>query len=186
MKDIEFRLARKSDLAVIAGLSRDLIEHGLGWSWTAERLKKSYLCRDTNILVACAPWQQAGKAVDNINNIKRSASPRSRQVIAGFGIMHYGATEANLNLLAVHPEFRRQGVGRYMVQWLEKSAMTAGIDVIYLQCRQANLNAQQFYEKLGYRNLRSLPGYYSAKESAVLMGHDLLAPVSNLYLQKPF
>lgn len=179
MKDIEFRLAKKSELAIIARLSRDLIEYGLGWSWTPERLKKSYLCRDTNILVACASSPE-GKKQRGIQRIEY------HQSVLGFGIMHYSAMEANLNLLAVLPEYRRMGIGKSMVQWLEQSALTAGIDVVYLQCRQANTSAQQFYQKLGYRKLRSLPKYYSARESAMLMGHDLLMPAQNLYLQKPF
>ena len=181
MKDIEFRLARKSELASIAVLSRDLIERGLAWSWTPERLKKSYQSRDTNILVACASGMEQGK-----QKSKNIPQHEVKQQVVGFGIMHYGATEANLNLLAVHPEYRRMGIGKFMVQWLEKSALTAGVDVVYLQCRAVNVTAQQFYLKLEYRKLRNLPKYYSAKESAVLMGHDLLIPAPNLFLQKPF
>jgi ribosomal-protein-alanine N-acetyltransferase len=183
MNNIEFRLARKSDLGTIGVLSRDYIERGLGWSWTPERLKKSYQCRDTNILVACAPRVEKGK----LNSLAVSRIlPQHELSVVGFGIMHYGATEANLNLLAVIPQYRRMGVGKCLVQWLEKSAVTAGIDVIYLQCRQANDSALQFYQKLGYRKLRNLPKYYSTKESAVLMGHDLLLPTASMYLQKPY
>ncbi len=181
MKDIEYRLAKKSELTSIAVLSRDFIERGLAWSWTPERLKKSYLSRETNIVVACAPPMEQGKP-----NSKPRLQQENKQKVVGFGIMHYGATEANLNLLAVLPEYRRMGIGKCMVQWLEKSALTAGVDVVYLQCRAVNVTAQQFYLKLGYRKLRNLPRYYSAKESAVLMGHDLLVPAPNLFLQKPF
>jgi ribosomal protein S18 acetylase RimI-like enzyme len=181
-------LARKSDLSTIGVLSRDFIERGLGWSWTPERLKKSYLSRDTNILVACTPGLENGpgdksKSQFPIHPVNPS---EQEQCLVGFAIMYYGAAEANLNLLAVIPQYRRMGVGKHMVQWLEKSALTAGIDVVYLQCRQGNNAAQQFYRKLGYRPLRNLPKYYSARESAVLMGHDLLMPVPNTYLQKPY
>jgi ribosomal protein S18 acetylase RimI-like enzyme len=180
MDEIEFRLAKKADLAKIAELSRDYIEHGLGWSWTTERVRKSHLCRNTNVLVACKSR--------NLNQVKRSKKqtdiPAGGPQVAGFGIMHYGTTEANLNLLAVIPQYRRLGIAKLMVLWLEKSASTAGIDVVYLQCRARNTAAQLFYQKLGYRKLRELPNYYSGKESAVLMGHDLLAPAPNLFLQK--
>lgn len=186
MKEIEFRLAKKSDLATIAVLSRDFIERGLGWSWTPERLKKSYLSRDTNILVACTPSLAEGQEKHTQYNRQQQKPQQLKQIVVGFGIMHYGATEANLNLLAVIPEYRRMGIGKFMVQWLEKSALTAGIDVVYLQCRAVNVAAQQFYQKMGYRKLRNLPRYYSVKESAVLMGHDLLLPAPNLFLQKPF
>ena len=185
MKDIEFRLAKKSELASIAVLSRNFIERGLGWSWTPERLKKSYSSRDTNILVACTPSLEQVQGTPIVKNSFRE-HPQVKQQVVGFGIMHYGAMEANLNLLAVIPEYRRMGIGKFMVQWLEKSALTAGIDVVYLQCRSVNVAAQQFYQKMGYRKLRNLPKYYSAHESAILMGHDLLMPVQNTYLQKPY
>ena len=93
-------------------------------------------------------------------------------------------SEANLNLLAVVPQYRRLGVAKIIVEWLEKSAMIAGIDVVYLQCRARNSAAQLFYQKLGYRKLRNMPKYYSGKETAVLMGHDLLISTQNLFLQK--
>lgn len=185
MDEFEFRLAKKSDLSRIAELSRDYIEHGLGWSWTTERVKKSYLCRNTNILVACARSHNTIRSKPQIPQTRIPGKSQSTgQKIIGFGIMHYGATEANLNLLAVIPQYRLLGIAKLMVQWLERSASVAGIDVVYLQCRSRNTAAQLFYQKLGYRKLRDLPKYYSGKESAVLMGHDLLMPAQNLFLQK--
>ena len=181
MNDIEFRLAKKSDLAKLAELSRDHIEHGLGWSWTTDRMKKSNLCRDTNILVACDKFQSFNQETRRNN---QGSDQQNQQQIIGFGIMHYAATEANLNLLAVVPQYRRLGMARIMVQWLEKSALIAGIDVVYLQCRARNTAAQLFYQKLGYRKLRNMPNYYAGKEPAILMGHDLLIQIPNLFLQK--
>lgn len=159
---IEFRLARKCDVPQIAVLSKNLVEVGLGWSWTPERVKRSLMHRETNVLVAC-----------------------EQDIIAGFGIMQYGELEANLNLLAVRPDYRNMGIGKHLVHWLEKSAITTGIDVIFLQCRINNSNALRFYEKLGYRKLRVLPQYYAVNEAAVLLGHDLMVPQLNLYLHKP-
>ena len=39
--NITLRLAHRSDAQAIATLSRDLIERGLGWSWTARRVMRS-------------------------------------------------------------------------------------------------------------------------------------------------
>lgn len=190
MKDIEYRLAKKADLAKIAEFSRDYIEHGLGWSWTPERVRKSYLCRNTNIVVACGRLQEQPRdayrnIILNKHQNKYQNKHQGEEEILGFGIMNYGATEANLNLLAVVPQYRRMGIATDIVLWLEKCALIAGVDVVFLQCRTINTPAQQFYQKLGYRKLRSLPKYYSHKESAVLMGHDLLLRTPNLFLQRP-
>jgi ribosomal-protein-alanine N-acetyltransferase len=39
LTDAQIRLARPSDAQAIAEMSRDLIEHGLGWRWTPSRIR---------------------------------------------------------------------------------------------------------------------------------------------------
>ena len=87
--------------------------------------------------------------------------------------MHFGMEEARLNLLAVKPEYQRGGLGRQLVRWLEKSALTAGISVIYLEVRARNQPALAFYRQLGYRQVAEMPRYYGGRESALQMAHDL-------------
>ena len=50
--DLSLRLARASDAAAIANLSRDLIEYGLRWRWTEQRVAASISADNTNVLVA--------------------------------------------------------------------------------------------------------------------------------------
>jgi len=139
-------LATHSDASEIAMLSRDLIERGLSWSWNMERVKKAMRDRSTNVAVA-----------------------RDRSNLAGFGIMKYGYKHANLNLLAVKKEYRRTGTGTKIVRWHERVASTAGIFNIYIQVREQNTIAQDFYSKLGYVVLDKVPGYYKHKEVGVIM-----------------
>lgn len=145
-----FRLARVSDAVPIANLSRDLIEYGLRWRWTPERVAASIRDPEANVLVA-----------------------RIDEKIAGFGIMRYGDSDAHLDLLAVAPAYRRAGIGRGLVQWLEKCALTAGTFKIELEVRAGNEAAQLFYRCLGYGTIAHLPGYYQGVEAALRMGRDL-------------
>ena len=149
---VEMGLARSADAGTIAAMSRDYIETGLGWSWGPNRVARSIRCPDTVVLVA-----------------------RARRLLAGFAIMYFGAEEARLNLLAVHPGLRQLGIGRHLIEWLESSALTAGISTVYLEVRANNRNAQSFYRRLGYRKVQVVPGYYSGVEAAVRMGRDLWA-----------
>ena len=73
---MSIRFANRADALAIAEMSRDLIEKGLGWSWTKERVTRCLRHPDTNVVVA-------------IRNADR----------AGFGIMKYGEDEAHLLLL---------------------------------------------------------------------------------------
>ncbi|MEJ2508447.1 MAG: GNAT family N-acetyltransferase [Gammaproteobacteria bacterium] len=149
---VDIDLARLSDAQTIAAMSRDYIESGLGWSWGPNRVTRSIRCPDTVVLVA-----------------------RARRLLAGFAVMYFGMEEARLNLLAVHPGLRQLGIGRRLIEWLERSALTAGISTVYLEVRVTNRNAQAFYRRLGYRKVQLVPGYYSGVEAAVRMGRDLWA-----------
>jgi ribosomal protein S18 acetylase RimI-like enzyme len=150
------RLARPADAAVIAVLSRDLIEYGLAWRWTAARVAASIRAPEINVLVASADDK-----------------------IAGFGIMRYGDDDAHLDLLAVAPRYQRRGLGRKLLEWLENCAVMAGIFRIELEVRAANLGAQRFYQRMGYRAYADIPGYYQGAEAALRMRRDLArAPVA--------
>ena len=93
--------------------------------------------------------------------------------IVGFAIMRYGDDNAHLDLLAVAPPYRRLGIGRQLLQWLEKCAVVAGIFNVALEVRAGNEGAQLFYERMGYRTLAQLPGYYQGVEAALRLGRDL-------------
>ena len=147
---LSLRLARPADATIIANLSRDLIEYGLRWRWTAVRVAASIREPDVNVLVACCDAH-----------------------IAGFAIMRYGDDDAHLDLLAVAPPYRRTGIGRQLLEWLEKCAVVAGIFTVALEVRAENEGAQRFYERLGYRTLAQLPGYYQGVEAALRMSRDL-------------
>ncbi len=155
MSTLCIRLARRGDARAMAVLSRDLIETGLGWSWTPQRLSASLRDRATNGLVA----------VDG-------------QRVIGFALMKYLDEEAHLLLLAVVPERRRAGVGRALLAWLETTALVAGIGTLELEVRAGNRDARAFYRGLGFEECGSLSGYYSGREAAVRMRHSLWVPTS--------
>ena len=114
------------------------------------RVAASIRAPDVNVLVACI-----------------------HENIAGFGIMRYGDDDAHLDLLAVAPPYRRAGVGRQLLEWLEKCAVVAGIFSVALEVRAGNDGAQLFYKRMGYRTLVHLPGYYQGIEAALRMGRHL-------------
>jgi ribosomal-protein-alanine N-acetyltransferase len=148
--DLSLGLARAADAAAIARMSRDLIERGLPWSWTPRRVDASIRSPRANVVVARADGR-----------------------VAGFGIMRYGDEEAHLDLLGVAPAYRREGLGRRLVEWLEKPAVLGGLTAIVLEVRRCNPGAQAFYERLGYRTLTEIAGYYQGREAAVRMRREI-------------
>jgi len=159
---LTLRLATRADSTQIAAMSRDLIERGLGWSWTPRRVLRSIGDAHTNVVVALENVQSGG------------------QRLTGFGIMKYHDDEAHLLLLAVHPSAARQGLGAALVAWLEASARAAGVGQVYLEARATNAAARAFYRRLGYGEIQRLPGYYGGVEASVRMAKDLwLEPASS-------
>ena len=152
---LTLRLATRADSAQIAAMSRDLIERGLGWSWTPRRVLRSIGDAHTNVVVALENGQGGG--------------PR----LTGFGIMKYHDDEAHLMLLAVREADRRLGIGSALVTWLEKAALVSGVGQVYLETRVRNLQARAFYRSAGYREVQTVPGYYQGVEPCVRMAKDL-------------
>lgn len=143
---IELRLARTTDAARIARMSRDLIETGLGWSYESPRVARLIADRDTLALVAA-----------------------DRRGLAGFAILHFGDERAHLVLLAVQPRRQRQGVARRMLGWLLDSARVAGIAELNLELRAGNAAAHAFYRALGFHDAGLVSGYYQQREAALRM-----------------
>ena len=145
-----YRAAHISEAAELASLSRLHIEHGLKWRWTPARVRAAIRDAETMVLVASF-----------------------RGEIAGFAVMKFGEERAHLLLLAVLPAYRRCGIGSSLLQWLEKSCLTAGIRHVGLEVRAGNRVAREFYARAGYRYMGHVSGYYDRREAAAVMGKEL-------------
>ena len=126
----EVGFARPADARQIAEMSRDSIEVGLGWKWTATRILRCIRDESTNVVAV-----------------------RESSDLTGFAIMTYKVEEAHLLLFAVAPNHRRQGVGSALLSWLDETALIAGIGLIHLEVRTRNREARVFYRKNGYREI---------------------------------
>lgn len=146
------RLATRHDALRIAQMSREYIEHGLGWSWTRERVLKAIYERNTNVAVA-----------------------HEEGIVLGFGIMKYGDEKAHLALLGVDAVHRNRGVATMLLAWLEKCAAVAGNERIQLEARSDNALALAFYGRRGYRPTGSIRGYYRGVIDAVRLEKKLAA-----------
>jgi len=150
----DIRLAVPADATALADMSRDYVEQGLGWSWTPARIAAAIVDEATNVAVL-----------------------ELARAVGGFAIMHYGDRSAHLALLAVHPAQRRRGLGTRLLQWLEKSADTAGIELIRLEARADNPGALAFYRQQGYVANGRLINYYRGTLDAVRLEKALRAPM---------
>jgi len=142
--------AKMGEAARIAGMSRVLIEPGLPWSWTPRRVAAHMRQRDNMVVTA-----------------------RTDKDLVGFAMAHFGDDSVHVTLLAVAESAQRRGVGRQLIDWIEESAVTAGVFMVELELRTGNTGAKQFYAALGYRETLRVPRYYSGIEDAIRMARNL-------------
>lgn len=132
------------------------------------------------------------KYTDDIDHINRLsfAHPWSRQLIAddmlnpnsfyavetdgdraiGYGGITIIAGEANVTNIAIHPNYRRQGVGTRIMERLIRYCTDNNLLLITLEVRKSNISAVSLYEKSGFAVEGERKGYYADNgEDALIM-----------------
>lgn len=90
--------------------------------------------------------------------------------IAGYAAVWFVADEAELGDLAVHPDFRRRGIGSLLLGRAIEEARGRAIRVLYLEVRAGNEDARRLYERSGFEVVTVRSGYYSQPvEDALVM-----------------
>jgi ribosomal-protein-alanine N-acetyltransferase len=93
--------------------------------------------------------------------------------LGGFWLM---ADEAHLNTLAVHPAWRRLGLGEWILLTLLEQAQALGATVATLEVRPSNQAALSLYQKYNFQEVGRRPGYYSDNgEDALILTSSPLA-----------
>jgi len=119
------------------------------------------------------PWSmRAFIAVQNMGAKIVVAEHRNYGVI-GFAIFRVERTRSailgHLMNIAVHPEFRRKGIGSLLLRTFEEKCTSRGAEYAYLEVRISNTAAISFYKKHGYKIWGARKGYYSNGEDALIM-----------------
>lgn len=83
--------------------------------------------------------------------------------------------ESHITNLAVHPDYRRQGIGSMLLECLLREAKDLGACRMTLEVRVSNTHAQELYLKYGFVPRGIRPRYYN-DEDAMIMWLDDLTP----------
>lgn len=90
--------------------------------------------------------------------------------IAGFFIYELHRNRLHVLNFAVHPDYRRKGVGRAMVNKLVSKLSPDRRTRIMLEVRETNLQAQFFFKEMGFKAISLLRDFYEdSPEDAYLM-----------------
>jgi [ribosomal protein S18]-alanine N-acetyltransferase len=95
--------------------------------------------------------------------------PTGKRLIVGSLFAESDRFRYTLINLAVHPRWRRLGVGRALIEKVISRLRRERRYEIYELVRESNLNAQNFYKQLGFVAIKSIPDYYDNGNAAYQM-----------------
>ena len=119
------------------------------------------------------PWSMYAFLAELYEN-RRARYFVARQKAGGEVVGYVGIwlilDEAHITNIAVHPDFRRKGIGKRLMLAATDYAESQGVDAVTLEVRASNIIAQRLYEKIGFVSVGIRPGYYHDDgEDAVIM-----------------
>lgn len=101
------------------------------------------------------------------------------QNIVGYAAIWLMVDEAHLISIAVRETHRRQGIGELLLIYIIDLAAQLNAQVVTLEARFSNLEAQALYEKYGFTKAGVRRGYYSEDgEDAVIMTTETITSAS--------
>lgn len=128
-----------------------------------------------------SPWQR-----DHfLHELRRNPHALNRVALAGGIVVGYACCwilqdELTINNVAVHPDWRRKGVGRRLLRDVLQHAVDAHCKTAVLEVRPSNRGAIQLYAAEGFVAVGRRANYYAAEgEDAIRMQLNLVARSSD-------
>ena len=120
------------------------------------------------------PWSENSIASELENKLAYWLVATEGETVAGYIGSQTVIDETDMMNVAVHPDYRRQGIGRDLVLALSEALQNKGIRGLLLEVRQSNMPAIALYEQLGFRQVGLRPNYYrNPKENALILRKEL-------------
>ena len=135
-----------------------------GGHWTLEGYRRELASPTSHFLVLCVP--PAG-----------DISPAPQKLV-GLGCFWSILEEAHITLLAIHPDYQRQGLGQLLFYALLRSAREEGLERATLEVRASNTAALSLYKKFGFQEAGRRRRYYqdTGEDALILWRSNLQTP----------
>ena len=101
-------------------------------------------------------------------------APEEPRIIA-FATVFFAPDEGQIVNVATHPDYRRRGAGRMLMEAIEKDAHGRGFTLLSLEVRVSNEPAIELYKRYGFETAGVRKGFYTApREDAYVMLKNLV------------
>lgn len=116
------------------------------------------------------PWSKSSLELLTKEGIGVGMVCSSDGKVCAYGGMIVAVDEGQITNIATHPDYRRRGYGRAIVESLIKYAKNNGLDSISLEVRESNKAAIELYTRLGFKVEGKRKDFYvKPTESALIM-----------------
>ena len=116
------------------------------------------------------PWSERSIASELDNRLSLWLVAVDGERVAGYVGSQSVLGETDMMNIAVHPDYRRQGIGQNLVERLIRELKAQGNHSLMLEVRVSNENARKLYEKLGFVQVGLRKNYYrNPREDACIL-----------------
>jgi len=107
-------------------------------------------------------------------------SSTSANALSGLLVAHHVAPEWELENIVVAADFRRNGIGKLLLDSLIAAARETNSQAVFLEVRESNAAARALYEECGFELNGRRKSYYSNPiEDAIHYRRALCQPISS-------
>ena len=130
------------------------------------------------------PWPESAFRYELLENphsmLWVAEAPGAQARIVGLVVVWLILDEAHIATIAVHPDYRRKGIGASLLAEALKGAILNGSLNATLEVRAQNAGAQSLYHRFHFEIVGRRPRYYrDNNEDALLMTVNLTQPAQN-------
>ena len=116
------------------------------------------------------PWSEHSVASELENKLSYWLVAVEDDRVAGYVGSQTVMGETDMMNIAVHPDFRRRGIGESLVNALVERLKTMDSHCLTLEVRASNVPAIALYEKMGFQQIGLRKNYYrNPKEDALIL-----------------
>ena len=116
------------------------------------------------------PWSENSVRYELTNPLSYWLVALEGDRVAGYVGSQTVLDEADMMNIAVHPDFRRQGIARTMVETLVAELKEKNVRSLTLEVRVSNDPAISLYHQMGFVQVGRRPNYYrNPREDALIL-----------------
>jgi [ribosomal protein S18]-alanine N-acetyltransferase len=128
-----------------------------------------------------APWSRNMFMEEMYNRNAYLTAFKSSGRLVGYLCFWAVLDEAHVLNVAVHPELRRQGIGKTIMEYLESKSKEIGIKRIILEVGRRNISARNLYKQCGFNSIGFRKRYYTINEDDALVMEKWLVASETTY-----